>query len=254
MIQIAVGDVGLVGLRIDGDLRDAAEVVRIVAAGGVRRTALLVLAAHAHFRLAVLRDELALTGELHDVRVARAVAADPDVARVIDEDAVIRRGPVEALAGSAPATDDGTGLVEDDHRRRRLAALGDLELEAAFVVVEIGRTAVDEPHVVLRVDVHADRHAEQPVIRQRLRPERIDLEPRRLGLALRLDGRLPREDALRDEQCAYQGQECVYLSGLSVSYRLRGPAEAPDPTGPVSGVSHSAAGRRPGTRPCNCRR
>ena len=39
--------------------------------------------------------------------------------------------------------------------------------------------AVDDPDVVARVDRDADRRAEHPVVRQRLRPERIDLEARR---------------------------------------------------------------------------
>ena len=46
---------------------------------------------------------------------------------------------------------------------------------------------MDDPDVVLLVDPHADRHAEQPV--ERLRPERIDLEHRGLhvrALCLRL--------------------------------------------------------------------
>ena len=103
-VEVAVSDVGLVGLGIDEDLRDAAEVVGSLLLGGERRVALRVLAAQPRVRLAVLRDELAVLRELHDVRVAGAVAADPDVAGVIDEDAVVRRRPVEALAGPAPAT------------------------------------------------------------------------------------------------------------------------------------------------------
>jgi hypothetical protein len=60
------------------------------------------LAAHARVGLAVLRQELAVARELDDVRVAGTVAANPDVADVIDEDAVVRGGPVVAGAGTTP--------------------------------------------------------------------------------------------------------------------------------------------------------
>ena len=39
---------------------------------------------------------------------------------------------------------------------------------------------MDDPDVILGVDAEADRLPEHPVVRQRLRPHRIDLEPRRL--------------------------------------------------------------------------
>ena len=39
---------------------------------------------------------------------------------------------------------------------------------------------MNDVDVILAVDADADRIAEHPMIRQRFRPERIDLEPRRL--------------------------------------------------------------------------
>ena len=38
---------------------------------------------------------------------------------------------------------------------------------------------MDDPDVVLRIDRHADGLPENPLVGQRLRPERIDFEPRR---------------------------------------------------------------------------
>ena len=38
---------------------------------------------------------------------------------------------------------------------------------------------MDDPDIVLGVDRDADGHAEQPLVGQRLRPQRIDLEDRR---------------------------------------------------------------------------
>ena len=38
-----------------------------------------------------------------------------------------------------------------------------------------------DPHVILGVGGDADRLSEHPVVRQRLRPERVDFEARRLN-------------------------------------------------------------------------
>ena len=92
LVQVAVGDVGLVGARVDEDLGDAAEALLVVAVAGVGRLALGVGRPAARVGLAVLHQELAVLGELQDVRVARAVAADPHAARVVDEDAVVAVG------------------------------------------------------------------------------------------------------------------------------------------------------------------
>src|SRR5262245_11974698 len=89
LVEIAVGDIGLVGLGIDPDFCDATEILQVVAA--------LVAA-----ELADLEEEFAFLGELQDVRVLLAVAADPDVAFVVDVDAVVGLRPLVALAGSAP--------------------------------------------------------------------------------------------------------------------------------------------------------
>ena len=55
-------------------------------------------------------------------RSGTAVAANPDVALVVDEDSVIRLRPVVAFAGTAPVADEIARLVELEHRRRRRAA------------------------------------------------------------------------------------------------------------------------------------
>ena len=67
------------------------------------------------------------------MRVLLAVAADPDVAFVIDVDAVVRLRPLVAVARPAPGAHQIARLVEDQHRRRAAAALADAELERALV-------------------------------------------------------------------------------------------------------------------------
>ena len=200
LVEIAVGNVGLVGLRVDEDLRDAAEALLVVAVAREGRVALLVLAAHARVRLAVLREELAVARELDDVRVAGTVAADPDVADVIDEDAVIGIGPVVALARPAPLADETAVGVELEHRRRRRAAIARLQLEALLVVGERLRAAMHDPDVIALIGPHADGVAEHPVIRQRLGPREVDFEARRLHRAAGLRRDTPLDRRLRDAE------------------------------------------------------
>jgi hypothetical protein len=118
--------------------------------------------------------------------------------------------------------DQGAGRVELEHRGRRDAALlGELwRLGRGHLVVgaERGAAAVDDPDVVLGVHRHADGRSEQPVVRQRLGPERVDLEDRRFDLGLRVDrgtierglrhpqGRQHREKQARHEQVSLVGQ------------------------------------------------
>ena len=70
-VEVAVRDVRLVGAGVDADLGDAAEALLVAAVSREDRLAFLRLAGLARAGLAVLRQELAVLGELQDVRVAR---------------------------------------------------------------------------------------------------------------------------------------------------------------------------------------
>src|SRR5262249_28719908 len=82
-VAIAIGHVAFVGLGIDVELRYPSEVLGVVAA---RVLALM----------AGLRQELAVLGELQDLRILAAVAAERDIALVIDDHAVHRFRPLIA--------------------------------------------------------------------------------------------------------------------------------------------------------------
>src|SRR5438093_1146548 len=156
-------------------------------------------------------DEFAFRRELQHLAVVGAVAADPDVAFVVDRDAVVRLRPLVVLTGTGPAprAQKVAGLIELEHGRRAFAAFTGrwIELRAALVGVQRGGAAMDDPDVILGVDRHADRRAEQPVIGKRFRPHRIHFEARRLRAAfgLRRSGSLERE--LSDEQCRQERDE-----------------------------------------------
>ena len=144
--------------------------------------------------LAELFDEFAVGGELQHHAVALAVAAEPDKALVVDQDGVLLQRPVvaEVVAGAAPRLHDVAGLVEHQHRRRRHAAFRARRIErCAFLVVGQRARPLKHPDVVLRVDGDAADLAEDPVVRQRLRPVRIDPERRALRAAERGDVNAP---------------------------------------------------------------
>ncbi len=88
-VAIAVGDEGFVGFRIDINLGHAPEIFRIAATG--------VLAL-----VTGLQQELAILGELEDLGILGAVAAEPDVALVVHVDAMHGLRPFVALARATP--------------------------------------------------------------------------------------------------------------------------------------------------------
>jgi hypothetical protein len=148
--------------------------------------------------LADLQQELAVLRELQDVRVGAAVAANPDVALVVDEDAMVGIRPLVSLARPAPVAQQVPFLIELENRRRARAAFALLGFERLLVVAERGGAPMDDPHVIVGVDPHANRRAEDPVIGQRLRPQRIHFEARRLHGSLVLRSRGAFEHELRD--------------------------------------------------------
>ena len=114
-----------------------------------------------------------------------ARSRDPDVALGIDGDAAGRDGPLESLPCAAPLSDEISRWVEAQNLRGRRAAdlrSGRIQREAGF---RSGRqrieSAVHEPDVLFRVHGNARHGAQDPMIGQRLRPERINLICRALS-------------------------------------------------------------------------
>jgi hypothetical protein len=115
------------------------------------------------------------------VGVTRTIATNPHVAFVVDEDPVVRLRPLVALTGSAPGLNEVSFRVELENRRCAFTALTGrrVELCASLVVVQGRGTAMNDPDVVALVHPDPDGGAEEPMIRQRLRPEWVNLEARR---------------------------------------------------------------------------
>ena len=151
-VAVPVGHEDLVRLGVDANVGRAAKPRRVVAPAERPRAA-------------DLHQECPVARELEDLAVALAVAADPDVVHVVDEDAVLFVRPVEAVGRTAPALDDVTLLVELEHRRRRRATLGGrrVELGATFALAQRPRP-LQHPDVIARVDRDANDVAEQPVV------------------------------------------------------------------------------------------
>ena len=168
VIAVAVGDIEFVVGRVDDHVGRAAEPSGVVAAGQFARAADLL-------------HELAVARELQDLAVlVLGIAADPDEVVVVDENAMLVGGPFVALTGAAPGLHDIAGLIELDDRRRRDAAAHARRRSAALLAIGQRAGAVHDPDMILRVDIDAADLADDPIVRQRLRPSGVDLELRRL--------------------------------------------------------------------------
>src|SRR6185503_9965507 len=86
-------------------------------------------------------------------------------------------------------------------RRRRVGGRVD------FLRLERAGAAMNDVNVILLVDADADDVAHHPVIGQRLRPHRIDLEPWCLDGSLGLSGRGLLEHLLRDAEPGEQHEQ-----------------------------------------------
>ena len=209
VIAVAVGDVHLVGGLVDEEFRREPQVLDVVAALALpaladlheksaltrelQHHAVVEVPLHAR-RLALVQPSTGLTAAagLAAARARRlppSVSPNPDVAFVVDGDPVVRLRPVIAGSRTAPVAGQIAVAVKLQHRRRRCAALGDPRCGGGVDLARLERSgAVNDPDVIGAVDRDADRLPENPVIRQRLRPQRIDFEPRR-GDAVRRGGR-----------------------------------------------------------------
>src|SRR4029077_7368943 len=125
--------------------------------------------------LADLLQELAVGRELQDLVVILAVAGEPDVALLVDVDAVLGARPFVAGTRATPAAQQGPVERKVQHRWCRLAATGfGWVLLRTLFIVDQGRGAVDNPDAVVVVDGDARHLPEDPIIGQRFGPERLD--------------------------------------------------------------------------------
>ena len=171
-VLVTVGGIHLLGDGIDGDIGRRAE--------PLRRVAVMPLAG-----LADLHHELAVHGEFQELAVGLAVAGKPDIIIGVDIDAVLAFRPLVARSGAAPGAHQIAGLVEDENRRRGNAALGLGRIVFGGTLAGAQRTRpMDDPDTIEPVDRDAGDLADDPVVGQRLRPQRVDLELRNGRLVL----------------------------------------------------------------------
>src|SRR5580700_7195819 len=163
-IGIAVGGKDLLGGDIDRDIRRRAEPL-----GGI---AVMALAGFAD-----LHHELAVHGEFEELAILVAAAGEPDEVVAVDIDAVLDFRPLVALARAAPALHQVAGLVEHQDRRSGGTALGHGRVLLGGALARSERVRpLDHPDAIEPVHRDARDLPEDPVIRKRLRPQRVDLE------------------------------------------------------------------------------
>ena len=96
---------------------------------------------------------------------------------------MIGKRPDISLRGAAPGVDQVAFGIELENRRCSRAAFPGrgFGIEAGFGTGgERWESTVDDEHVILRIDSHADGRAKDPVVRERFGPEGVHLEGRRI--------------------------------------------------------------------------
>ena len=119
--------------------------------------------------MADLHQELALARELQDLRVLLAAAAQPHVVLVVDVDAVLELRPLVARARSAPRD---SSVPSTSNSSTGGAAR---QIDRVSLGCSVDGRCVD-PDVIAGIDGDAGDRSKNPVVRQRLRPRRVDAE------------------------------------------------------------------------------
>ena len=178
-VAVAVGHVDFIRACVDVDVSRPAEVIRIVTAAGL-------------VPLADLQQPLAVRVVLQDHVIVGAVAADPDIVFVVDEDPVLLLGPAVGgyvpfsvllvVGGSAPRAQHVAFPAELDYRWCGNAAIRVLRvLYGTCLVRGQGTRPLNDPDVVIAVDRDTGNLSEDPVVGQRSRPGRVDSIRRHVG-------------------------------------------------------------------------
>src|SRR5262245_22260585 len=151
-VAVAVGDEQFVGWRMYERVGGLPHVLSVLVALA------LAFAANLHNEFSVLR-------ELDEVMIGWTIATEPYEPLRISVDSVFSFGPVVARAGTAPASDEVSVLVEHQHRWRR----------HAFLIGAHSARALQDPRMALLVDRDAGNLTPDPLGRQ-LRPRRLHLK------------------------------------------------------------------------------
>ncbi len=210
MVAVAIGDVHLVGGRIDHEIRGAAHVLRVGAAA-------------AHARLAELLDEFSFPREFQQLRVFGAAAGQPHDVLLIHEHAVLGLRPVVPGPGASPRANQRTALVELEHRRRRHTAigLGRVVIRAGEALVrQQARGPLHDVEVILPIDGQTSDRADGPVLGQRLRKRGVVLEDRNLYvLSLTDEAMLPGRPDRHEQEAQCGCGDSLQMHALQPSSR-----------------------------------
>lgn len=107
-----------------------------------------------------------------------AVARQPHVVLVVDEQAMLVLRPVRSLLGpaqTAPGLHHSPGVIELDHGRRRHAALHPRAPIRRDLIINDARGTLEHPHVAVSGAVQRRRVPNEPVL-MNLRPRGVDVE------------------------------------------------------------------------------
>src|ERR1041385_2006998 len=174
VVQVSIRHVELVFFLINGETRRTANILRIVASS--------VFSAGAD-----LHEEFSIACEFQNLVILRPRTGEPNVVLRININTVLQLRPLISLSRTAPCRDKISFGIEFKHGWRSA-------VRRAYFIRLKGRGTVDNPHVILGIEGHTCNCANQPVIRQRLRPEGINFEMRSLSCVLCQEDRRTHEE------------------------------------------------------------
>ena len=190
-VQVTIGEINLVSFFVQIDSGRAAEDADVHIIHGRRG------------RMADLQNKFPFVRELDCLPVFGAIAGNPDVSGMVDEDAVLRIRPVIALARAAPGFEKiALGIKHKNRRRGNAAFRSRRSLRRAEIILRVRARTLQHPDVVLPIDGHSADLPHDPIVGQLFWPGGVDLIRRR-----RLSHR-DRANTKRQQKKAHRNKHC----------------------------------------------
>src|SRR5229473_2695005 len=122
-----------------------------------------------------LHHKLPILFKFQNMPVGRRTPSDPNVSILVHINSVLVLRPIKSFARSAPGMEQVSLLVEFQHRRRSDAAHGTRRRKrSADFIRRVRGGPLQNPDVVLPVHSQPADLPSDPVVRQLLRPERLN--------------------------------------------------------------------------------
>ena len=131
--------------------------------------------------MADLHQKFSALAKLQNLCVTLAITTDPDIAFVIDGNAMVGDRPLVAFSFTAPVANEVAPLIELQNGWSRETARGGRWIcQRVSFLLRKRFGPMNDPDVVLSINRDANGRTDAPMVRQWLRPQRVHLKHWRL--------------------------------------------------------------------------